>query len=77
MDNENITKEVMEQYEQLRQMGPTNMLDLSGVQFYAGMLDLEDLADFAQSRENYMDLLMNFSGYMEKYEIRQPKPAAA
>lgn len=71
MDNKSITAEVMDQYEQLRRLGPTNMLDLDGVQKYAKWLGFDELAEIAANRKNYTDLLMNFSHYMVKYGITQ------
>lgn len=71
MDNENITQEVMEQYEQLRQLGLTNMFDINGVCNYAMLLGFDDLAEFAENRNDYMDLLMNFSHYMDEFGIIQ------
>ena len=43
---DNITKKVMEQYEQIRSMGPCNMYDRNCVLDMAERLDLYNLADF-------------------------------
>ena len=72
--NETITKEVMEQYEAIRQMGPCNMFDYGCVGVVAARMDFFKLASL--TRKEYRDLLMNFSELMKKYNIKQEEDAS-
>lgn len=64
-----ITKEIMEQYEQIRSLGPCNMFDLKCVQRIASKLGFHDLANLTKTE--YIYILSNFSRLMKKYEISQ------
>lgn len=64
-----ITREVMEQYEQLRRLGPCNMFDLGCVQLYAEQMEFYELAEL--DRGDYLYILKNFSQLMAHYEIEQ------
>ena len=66
---ETTTKEVMEQYEAIRQMGPCNMFDYGCVINSADRMDFFKLASL--TRKEYGDLLMNFSELMKKYNIKE------
>ena len=67
--NKNITKEVMEQYEGIRSMGPCNMFDFQCVQKYSWDMGFDDLASL--SSEDYTYILSNFGTLMDKFEIKQ------
>lgn len=73
MSHKLITQEAVKQYEELRQLGPTNMLDVNGVCNYANLLEMYDLAELAENRKEYIYFLMNYSHYMARYNIVQPK----
>ena len=66
---ETITKEMMEQYEVIREMGPCNMFDYGCVADVAARMDFFELASL--TRKEYRQLLMNFSELMKKYNIKQ------
>jgi len=64
-----MTKEIMEQYEQVRQSGACNMFDYRCVITVADKLKFYDLASL--EIEEYKKLLMNFSKYMKQFSIDQ------
>ncbi|MBU0777760.1 DUF5049 domain-containing protein [Patescibacteria group bacterium] len=64
-----MTKEIMEQYEAIRKSGVTNMFDYYNVVKIADKLEFYSLASLI--REEYGQLLMNFSSLMKKYDISQ------
>ena len=64
-----ITKEVMEQYENIRVMSLCNMLDFGCVQDVADKLGFGDLASI--NRKEYVYILSNFSKLMSKFNISQ------
>ena len=66
-----ISKEIMEQYEIIRQSGATNMFDYYNVIRCAKILNLKKLAKV--SLEDYKILLLNFQKLMKHYDIKQPK----
>lgn len=66
-----ITKEVMEEYEEVRQSGICNMFNISCVEMVSRKADMEELGKIASNREKYSELLMNFGKYMKKYDIKQ------
>ena len=63
-----VTKEVVEQYEEVRKSGATNMFDYYNVVRIAGMMGLCPLAKI--SRDRYKELLMNFGKLMKEYGIK-------
>jgi len=69
IDEKIITKEVMEQYEIIRRMGPCNMFDYCCVINTANDLELEELASL--EKEEYVYILRNFGKLMKKYKIEQ------
>jgi len=71
MNTELITREVMEQYEFVRQSGAVDMFNQFGVQHVAERVGLEDLAEVAENYKDYKELLMNFQKYMAEYDIKQ------
>lgn len=75
LKNDNITKEVMLQYEAIRQLGFCNMLDYYCVVNRASELDYCDLADL--ERDDYVYILSNFSNLMKFYGVAQGKDAVA
>jgi len=64
-----ITKEMMEQYEAIRQSGVTNMFDYFNVRTIAKKGKCKELASL--SLEDYKILLFNFNKLMKKYDIKQ------
>jgi hypothetical protein len=64
-----MTKEIMQQYEYIRQSGVTNMFDYNKVIHYADIMDFEELANVTY--EEYKNILMNFSKYMKEFNIKQ------
>ncbi len=64
-----ITKEVMEQYEQIRSLGPCNMFDSACVQRFANEMEFYDLA--CLTTDEYVYILSNFSELMKKHNIIQ------
>ena len=68
---EKINKAAMEQYEQVRQSGVTNMLDIGGVMVAAESEGFIDLLRVALDRDTYILLLENFQGLMRHYGIEQ------
>ena len=67
--NENITKEVMEQYEVVRTSGVCNMFDYYCVMHTAAALDHYELA--ALDVNDYIYLLSNFGSLMKLYGVNQ------
>ena len=72
--NETITKEVMEQYEAIREAGPCNMFNYSCVIHIADQMEFFQLASL--DIKQYGQLLMNFSELMKKYNIKQEEDAS-
>ena len=66
---EKFTKETMEEYETIRSSGVTNMFDYFNVIKIAKKIGLKSLAKL--TRDDYTELLMNFSSLMKKYDIKQ------
>lgn len=66
-----ISKEMMEQYERIRQTGATDMYNYYGVVDVARILKLKELARI--SLEDYKVLLLNFQKLMKHYDVKQPK----
>ena len=64
-----ITKEIMEQYETMRQSGICNMFSYDCVMIYAREMKLLNLGSL--TFEEYKDVLRNFSKYMKKFDIQQ------
>jgi len=62
-----ITKEVIKQYEQIRKMGLCNMFDFRCVSNIADQIEFYDLAEL--TREEYVYILSNFRKLMKKYNI--------
>lgn len=79
VDNPQVTKEVMQQYEAVRRVGQ-NMYDIFGVRRAAHLLqcfDLFNLITVDLHSQDYregvycQDILMHFNHYMRKYDIKQ------
>ena len=68
------TKELMEQYETVRESGACNMFNYSCVINVADQMELYELASLTM--EEYGQILMDFSSLMKKHDIQQP-PAKA
>ena len=66
-----ISKKTMEQYEQVRQSGVTNMYDYYGVITAANRRKFYALASL--TGEEYSKLLSNFGKLMKQYDIKQLK----
>ena len=66
-----ISKEMMEQYEKIRQTGATDMYSYYGVVDIARILEFKELAKI--SLKDYKILLLNFQRLMKYYDIKQPK----
>lgn len=69
MSKDDITKEQMEQYEQMRQLGLHNMFDYRNVVRSANKFGMEDLAN--TSLDEYKTILQHFSELMKKFGIKQ------
>lgn len=65
-----ITKETMEEYEELRRTGITNMFDYYNVISVSKKVKLKALA--ALSLDDYKYLLSHFGTLMKQYDIQQP-----
>ena len=65
-----ISKEIMEQYEIIRQSGATNMFDYYNVVRCAKTLNLKELTRI--SLEDYKILVLNFQKLMKHYDIKRP-----
>lgn len=73
-ENENqqdarISKEIVEQYEKVRQSGKTNMFDYYNVITIANSFGFYALATI--TRDDYIYLLQNFGKLMSLYNIQQ------
>lgn len=66
-----MTKEIMEQYEAIRQSGACNMFDYNCVIRIANIFEFYELA--LLTKEEYKDILMNFGKYMKEFNISQEK----
>ena len=66
-----ISKEMMEQYEKIRQTNVVDMFNYPGVVRYASAADFKELAGI--SLEDYKILLLNFQKLMKYYDIKQPR----
>jgi hypothetical protein len=64
-----ISKEAVEQFEEIRAMGPCNMLDRRCVQEAANDFDYYDLAIL--ERDEYLFLVRNYSQLMKHYGIKR------
>ena len=60
-----ITAEMMEQYEELRSLGPCNMLEYDCVMFVAGYLNLEALSDLGM--DGYFYIMSNYDDLMKQF----------
>jgi len=69
MEDNVITKEVMEQYEIVRKSGVTNMFDYTGVINAASRMKLCALGSL--TFDEYKALLLGFNKYMKLYKIKQ------
>jgi hypothetical protein len=79
-DSKLITKEVMEQYEIIRQSMLANMYDIYAVNRAATILECREI-EWITSNDiclphpskgvYYTDILSHFSHYMKKYDIKQ------
>ena len=67
-----MTKEIMEQYEAVRQSGACNMFNYNCVTNVAETLGFDALAEV--SFDKYKDILMNFEKYMKQFDIKQGEP---
>ena len=67
--NENITSDVIEQFEEIRKLGVCNMYDFSCVQNHADRLEFYALASL--ERKEYVYVITNFSTLMKKFNINQ------
>ena len=66
-----ISREAMEQYEDIRKSGRCNMMDFNCVMHQAREWDYYDLAELADNKSDYLYLLQNYSRLMELYQIGQ------
>ena len=69
IDENVITKEVMEQYEIIRNVGVCNMFDYYCVTNTASDLEMHELGDL--EKDEYIYILKNFTQLMKRYEIKQ------
>ena len=69
VENEEITKDVMVEYEAVRQSGACNMLDFGCVQNVADQLGFYSLASL--EKDGYFYILSNFGKLMSHFEIGQ------
>lgn len=65
---EKITKEMMEQYERIRSLGPCNVFDYHCVVRAATELEFYDLAELG--KDEYITILTNFDELMKKFGIK-------
>ena len=72
-----ITKEVMQQYEEVRQSGLCNMFDITCVKQYCEIAGSDELLAVVRSRKEYSKLLQNFSSLMAEHGITQRSKEAA
>jgi hypothetical protein len=66
---ETISKEAMQQYEEIRALGPCNMLDLECVKEEAEALGHTELA--ALTRAEFLMIFKNYFDLMHHYEIER------
>ena len=66
---EQISGQAMEEYEELRQEGLCNMLDLNCVVGACELMGLSELLDITDDTSLYWSLLRNYSGLMEHYGV--------
>lgn len=65
-------KKIIQQYEDIRQSGLTNMFDYTTVKFIANELLFDALLDFIKNdMKCYRSILKNFSTLMKKFDIKQ------
>lgn len=70
--DDTVQKEIIQQYEDIRQSGLTNMFDYTAVKFIAKRLEFTALYDFIkESLDNYKTILLNFGKLMKKFDIKQ------
>lgn len=69
LPTDTITKEIMQQYEQIRANGACNMLDRRCVQEVADLAGFYGLASLIEAE--YMLTWSNYSDLMEHYGIQQ------
>ena len=64
-----MTKEIMQQYETIRQSGACNMFNYNCVIDIANRFGFDALAEVTW--DQYKDILMNFNKYMKEFDIKQ------
>lgn len=64
-----VSKEIMEQYEEIRALGPCNMLDLQCVRAEAELLGHAELASLA--RAQFLLIFKHYFDLMHHYEIER------
>lgn len=72
-----IQKIIIQQYEDIRQSGLTNMFNFTNVVYIAKKMGFNELYDFiaagtqGQDMESYRSILCNFGKLMKKHNIKQ------
>ena len=66
-----ISKEAVEQYEEIRRLGPCNMFDYYCVNEFANSAGFEDLGML--DLDDYYVIIGHFGGLMRHYGITQPE----
>ena len=66
-----ISADAMEQYEEVRTSGYCNMIDRNCVSDACELMGHYDLVEIAEDRKLYAALLLNYSGLMQHYGIKQ------
>lgn len=70
--DDTIQKEIIQQYEDIRQSGLTNMFDYTAVKYIAKQLGFDALYNFIKDdMEYYSSVLRNFGKLMKKFDIKQ------
>lgn len=67
-------KKIMQQYEDIRQSGLTNMFNFTNVRHIAGKTGKHELYAFISGddgQKRYMSVLKNFGKLMKKFDIKQ------
>jgi len=70
--DDSVQKEIIQQYEDIRQSGLCNMFNYTDVRYVAQRISADALFSFIKdSMDSYTTILRNFSELMKKFDIKQ------
>jgi len=64
-------KNIIEQYELVRQLGLTNMFDMNNVHLIAKQCCFQELVTMTKNSKNYASIMKNYNFLMSKFNVRR------